>query len=423
MKNSFRSLSRLSLLTIGLISSSYAAEVRYRSCLLKIVDDIHARETGEQKPLNILEFRLPESGSKYFDGNELTMGPVPLVREVFGVYRRPMIARAMQRMFQTSRLVEGVPEKQLPALLEPGKFYTYVIHDDKVVFAQTRPGRVRDYASKHALLRDQESPLRMAGEMWVDDAGKFHIDASSGTFQPKNEDLERAHAFFRDHLGIKNVESHQFVPPAATAPTATAEARRLFPRFNMPLSAARSTRTAYAVSNLGSGSTIEEMDGTDIEVDNKKYRVIKTNSLASTESIYDSPNLELTQKGSEFRTSDKKLNESSEAVVQARRRISPGAQLTLQAKEEIQTTEFGLFPVENGVVNVTRPAGYLNFEKSVRTGVGRSVTGKKETSIQAEFEGDPALRGIFEQRLGLEKSSHAQSGPVLRQLRSGGASE
>lgn len=423
MRTSFRMLIKLSLLSIGLVSVSEAAEVRVRTCLLKLVDDLHARETGEQTPLSIVEFKLPVSGNIYFDKNELQQAPVPLAREIFGLYRRPVIARAMQRQFQTSRIVESVPEKDLPNFLEPIKAYTYVIHDDKVVFAQTRPGRVRDFASKHALLRDQESPLRMAGEMWVDDTGKFHIDASSGTFQPQAEDLLRAQAFFRDHLGIQNIEAHQFVPPLAAAPTATAEARRLFPRFNMPLSAARSVRTAYAVSNLGSGSTVEEMEGTVIEVDNKKYKVIKTNSVASTESIYDTANLELTRKGAEFRTSENKLDESSSAVSIARRRITPGSSLTIQAREEIQTTEYGLFPVTNGVVNITRPAGYLNLEKSVRTGVSRTLSGKREVSYQAEFEGDPALRSIFEQRLGLQAGTQSQNIPVINKLRNEDAAE
>lgn len=421
MKTPYRLLIGLSLFYMGAVS---AAEVRYRSCLLKLVDDLHTRETGEQTPLNILEFRIPESGSKYFEGKELSLAPVPITREIFGVYRRPMIARAMQRTFQTSRLVEAVPEQQLPALLEPNKFYTYVIHDDKIVFAQTRPGRVRDYASKHALLRDQEKPLRMAGEMWVDDTGKLHIDASSGTFQPNNEDLARGLSFFRDHLGIKNVESHEYVPVAATSDAAVnAEARRLFPRFNMPLSAARSARTAYAVSNLGSGSTIEEMEGQVIEVNNQKYQVLKTNSVTSKESIYDTSDFALTQKGAEFRTSEKTLIESSPAVAEAKKRIPAGEKLSLQAREEIQTTEFGLFPVDKGVVNITRPAGYLNFEKSTRTGVSRSLSGKSEVSYQAEFEGDPELQGILEKKLGLQAGSRPANVPVIKQLRSEGVSE
>jgi hypothetical protein len=186
----------------------------------------------------------------------------------------------------------------------------------------------------------------------------------------------------------------------------------------MPVSMARSSRTAYAVSNLGSGSTIEEMEGSVIEVENKKYKVLKTNSVTSSESIYDTPNFELSQKGTEFRTSERTLNESSDAVELARKRISPGAQLAIQATEEIQNTEFGLFPLENGVVNLTRPAAFLNVEKSTRIGLGRTLVGKKEVSIQAEFEGHPGLRNILEQRLGLEAGTQARNEPVINQLRS-----
>lgn len=415
MSNPLKTLVKLPLLILGLVSVSHAAEVRYRSCLLKLVDNVNVWETGDKAPINIVEFKFPESGSKYFGDRELSLASVPILKEVFGIYRRPMIARAMQRQFQTSRIVEAVPESQLPSLLEPGKVYTYVIHDDKIVFAQTRPGVVRDIASKHALLQDQGSPLRMAGEMWVDSKGKFHVDGGSGTFQPNDDDLARGLSFFRDHLGIKDIEAHKFVP---APPTASDEAKRLFSRFNMPVSVARSGRTAYAFSNLGEGSTIEEMDGSEIEADGKKYRVMKTNSVKSSESIYDTANLGLTKKGSEFRTSESKLDQSSPALAVALKKLPAGSKLTVQAKEDIFTTEYGLFPVSNGVVNLTRPAGYFNMEKSVRTGVGRSLSGKTDESFQAEFEGDPILRSILEQRLGLKPGAHAQSVPVIKQLRS-----
>lgn len=420
MSNSIKTLVKLPLFILGLISVSHAAEVRYRSCLLKLVDSVNVWETGDKAPINIVEFKIPQSGGNYFGDRELSLASVPILKEVFGIYRRPMIARAMQRQFQTSRVVEAVPDSQLPSLLEPGKVYTYVIHDDKIVFAQTRPGVVRDIASKHALLQDQRSPLRMAGEMWVDSKGKFHMDGGSGTFQPNDDDLARGLSFFRDHLGIKNIEAHKFVPPPLTA---SDEAKRLFSRYNMPLSAVRSARTAYAFSNLGDGSTIEDMEGSEIEANGKKYKVMKTNSVKSSESIYDTANLELTKRGSEFRTSEPKLDKSSPAFSVARKQLPPGSKLTVQAREDFTTTEYGLFPVSNGVVNLTRPAGYFNFEKSVRTGVGRSLSGKTDESYQAEFEGDPVLRSILEQRLGLIPGAQAKSLPVIKQLRTEGSVE
>jgi hypothetical protein len=110
------------------------------------------------------------------------------------------------RWLLAGRTAEGeIALAKLPSLLEPGRRYTVVVTDNAVAFSPVGRNLVSKLLSKHYILSDGEpEQVRYAGEMWRD-GDRLVLDDSSGTFRPSVGELRRAVAFFRDHLGIRDV--------------------------------------------------------------------------------------------------------------------------------------------------------------------------------------------------------------------------
>jgi hypothetical protein len=210
-------LAALALLSISAISD--AGEAQRNRCRNSLMNLLHQIESKGAGPLEMIEFRHGINTREIFVGGSLRIASVPMMREIFGVYRRPVVARSARALFSDRLSLGDIPNNEFTRLLKPNTHYTYVIDDEKIVFAETRPGRMRDYGSKHAILRDQSRSLHLAGEFHIDDRGVFHFDGASGTFQPPNEVTMRGLSFFRDHMGIPNAQIHLFEKPVVPVVT------------------------------------------------------------------------------------------------------------------------------------------------------------------------------------------------------------
>ncbi len=206
-----------------LLASSYsdAGEVQQNRCRSSLLNLLHQFESRGARRLEIVEFHHGVNTREIFGSDSLRIASVPMLSNIFGIYRRPVVARAARGTFSDTLSLGDVPNSEFTRLLRPNTHYTYVIDDAKIVFAETRPGIMRNLASKHAILRDQTRDLHLAGEFYIDERGVFHFDGASGTFQPPNEVTQRGLTFFRDHLGISNAQVHLFeskAPKPSTTP-------------------------------------------------------------------------------------------------------------------------------------------------------------------------------------------------------------
>lgn len=217
---------RLVFLSTLLVLSSFAhaIDVRINRCSSKFISALNRLEVKGASELDIIQINIDKPIDYIFGEHKLTMAPLASkFDEKKAIYRYPGIASKVLDRFETVKLIKNMPDTDIAKLLEPNVIYTYTIQDQRLSIAKSKPGRIRDYASKHMLLSADETAgeLRMGGEMWVDNKGVLHYDQGSGTYKPGAEDLKRAERFFRDHLGIKNSEAHYFQAPAVAVETAT----------------------------------------------------------------------------------------------------------------------------------------------------------------------------------------------------------
>lgn len=376
---------------IFVLVSAHAADIRTLRCKNSLANYLHRLESGSDEALEIFEFRHKKDVRDIFGDQSLRISPVPMMREIFGIYRRPVIARGAKSLFVETRLIQNAPDTEFIKSLKPNTFYTYIIDDEKITFAHTRPGKMRDFGSKHAILRDQKQDIRLAGEFWVDDKGVFHFDGSSGTFQPKNTETANGLAFFRDQLGIKNAQVHYFDPSLVPAKEIVQPVR---PGFALARVGSKflSTTVRY--------STVEKAVAYDIRESNDKiialkdengkevtFRIEKGDSITTKETLFDTKDMALHKKKTELRAVAS-LDEKSEAVKLARQSGLNSKPILPQVTEEQTYTSYYAYPVINGRIDKSAPAFGMNVNEISYLGLSGSLKGKKISRFEARVEGN-----------------------------------
>lgn len=399
--------------------SAHAADIRTLRCKNSLANYLHRLESGSDEALEIFEFRHKKDVREIFGGQSLRISPVPMVREVFGIYRRPVIARGAKSLFVETRLIKNAPDADFIKSLKPNTYYTYIIDDEKITFAHTRPGKMRDFGSKHAILRDQKQDIRLAGEFWVDEKGVFHFDGSSGTFQPKNTETANGLAFFRDQLGIKNAQVHYFDPSLVPA-------KEIVQPF----------RPGFAVARVGSKflsttvrySTVEKAVAYDIQQSNDKiialkdkdgkqvtYKIVKGESTKTKETLFDTNDMILHKKRTELR-SVASLDEKSEAVKLARKSGVNSKPILAQATEEQTYTSYYAYPVNNGKIDRSAPAFGLNVNEISYVGLRGALSGKKSSRFEARVEGDEFMVNQLQDHFKMQSLQNANKVSVIEKL-------
>lgn len=308
---------------------AYAGDVVKKDCRNSLMNLLYQIESKGNNKLDMIEFRHKIDTGKIFEPGSLKIVSVPMMKEIFGIYRRPLVAKGARSLFSDTKYIGEIANHEFTSLIKPNTFYTYVVDDEKIVFAQTRPGKMRDYGSKHAILRDQSRDLHLAGEFHLDDKGIFHFDGASGTFQPPNEVTKQGLVFFRDHMGIKNAEVHLFAPPVApiAMPVKSAEPVRL-----------RGPRAVTLVENAkGYNFSNETFEIRDEKGQPTQFKLQLAQTESSTEKIFDTRDLTLTKNKSELRSTEE-INESSEAVKIARKHAGEKEIIPMAVEERITKT-------------------------------------------------------------------------------------
>lgn len=391
MKKHFRYLVTTSLMVSQF---AHAGEVYRKRCAQSLFNAIHKIESKSDDPLDIIEFKHGADVTKTMGDQKLKLGPVPWKRELTGIYRRDVIARTAQKAFSDVSFMGPLDNNRFPELLKPDVYYTYVVDDEKIRFAQTRPGKMRDYASKHAILRDQQKDLRLAGEFWVDDKGKFNFDGASGTFQPTNEEVQKGIAFFQEQMGIKDAQVHYFYPAAAAAP---AEIKSYIPEISKPaLTASVVVSGAKLIANDKSSlQEVEELQKDLLAIKDEngkeiKFKVIKQNKVINEDLYYDSSDLALTKIKAELKVSSSypdqarkpasKLNNEDNAVRMARK-YADGKKIEPVVSQKDETTQYFLIPVEG-----ESPAYRLSASEITVKGVGSKASAGERKKFETTIE-------------------------------------
>eukprot|EP01121_Diplochlamys_sp_Union-15-3_P012936 TRINITY_DN3946_c0_g2_i1.p1 TRINITY_DN3946_c0_g2~~TRINITY_DN3946_c0_g2_i1.p1 ORF type:complete len:356 (-),score=57.55 TRINITY_DN3946_c0_g2_i1:45-1085(-) len=96
------------------------------------------------------------------------------------------------------------------------RFYTYVITNDRIFFAETGATTMKDFFSKHAMHANAEKQVRYAGEFFIHgEPGKekLVIDNNSGTYAPKKDHLPLVEKVFKHHFPDIQIEVLDFNDP------------------------------------------------------------------------------------------------------------------------------------------------------------------------------------------------------------------
>lgn len=396
------------LLASLILNSLQAADLRGLRCKNSLINYLHRLESGSNEPLEIFEFRHHKKLSSTFGDQSLKISPVPLMREVFGIYRRPLIAKGAKSLFIETRFVSNLSDAEFIKTLKPNTFYTYILDDEKITFAHTRPGKMRDYASKHAILRDQKKDVRLAGEFWVDEKGVFNFDGASGTFQPTNNETARGLEFFRDHLGIKNAKVHYFDPTLITQ-------KEIVPPIIPNISLSKvgnkilSTTVRYSTAEKAVAYQIEYSDGKMITLENEKgkkvqYKIVKQQMNTRSETLYDSDDLSLHKQNSELWSSSL-VDESRQAVRMARKMGIGMKDIHPQLMEEQNYTTYFAYPVIAGKVDETDAVFQINVNKINYVGLSDKLNGKRATSFEIRVEAHESILNKFQEHFHIDSSS------------------
>lgn len=349
----------LCILSLVYVYSASAGETVTKTCRSSLANLLHQYESKSKESLDIIEFRHNIDTKKIFGDGTLKISPVPLMKEIFGIYRRAPIAKGARSLFSDVKFIGDIKGEEFTKLLKPNTYYTYVIDDQKIVFAHTRPGTMRDFGSKHAILRDQSHDLHLAGEFYVDEKGIFHFDGASGTFQPPNSVTEKGLVFFRDEMGVKNAQVHLFEPPVVV-PAPKKE-------IHVPV---------RAITLVGSHA-YRELNGETLKLKDQEFKLQLAESSVTKEFIYDTADLKLLKSNSELRASQK-LDGSSSAESLARKKLGAGAKLQAVGTEErttrTYTTPERKFFIEVDEVKFTgKPKSSVSYEYRI-TGTDQTIS-------------------------------------------------
>ena len=379
--------------TILFAQFAHAGEAYKKKCAMGLLNALHKLESKLDEPLDIIEFKHGQDVAKILGDQKLKLGPVPLSREIAGIYRRSAVARTAQKAFSDVSFIGHIDNSKFPELLKPNTYYTYVLDDEKIRFAQTRPGKMRDYGSKHAILRDQKKDLRLAGEFWVDENGKFHFDGASGTFQPTNEQVKKGIAFFQDQMGIKDPQVHYFYPPAPKP----VEPKNYIPEISKPaLTASVVVSGAKLIANDKSNlQQVETLQNNLLAIKDEngkeiKYKVIKQNQVINEELYYDSSDLALTKKNAELKVSSSypdtarkpasKLNDSDNSVRLARQ-YADGKKIAPVVSQKDESTQYLLIPVSGD-----SPSYRLSTSEITTKGLGAKASAGQNKKFETTIE-------------------------------------
>jgi hypothetical protein len=359
---------------------------------------LHQYESKTKENLDIIEFRHNIDTKKIFGEGSLKISPVPLMREIFGIYRRPLIARGTRSLFSDVKFIGDIPNKEFVSLLKPNTYYTYAIDDEKITFAVTRPGKMRDFGSKHAILRDQSHELHLAGEFYVDEKGVFHFDGASGTFQPPNTVTQKGLTFFRDEMGIENSQVHLFEPPPAPVKAPASQPKYRIP--NYPGVRAVAFVNAHSYRNL-EGKTIELKD----EKGNlKPFKLELAESSVTKELIYDTKDFKLLKTNSELRATRELAGTSS---AESLARIKTGGDKLVQVAREERTTK---------VFTTPERKFFIQVDEVKMVGMDGKVKNKNATHYEYRVTGTDQSIAEIKKKLELSDPSGPENQIVLKQL-------
>jgi hypothetical protein len=406
---------KFSLVFVTLIfpMSSWAGEVVKRTCGVGLINTLHQLESKTDTKLEIFEFRLTKNPAEVFEGQTLIKKKATLSKMFTpnGLYRTDPVARKVFKQFSETTFVGNVADSDLPSLLKPNTYYTYAVDDEKIRFAQTKPGILRNYGSKHIMIRDPDTNLRLAGEFWVDDKAKFHFDGSSGTFVPTNEQTAKGIKFFQDQMGIKDAEVHYFNPPAKTV-MLTEPTDKSFSRTKAYLISRGVIRDMKMVKHdeehmnalqeiNNSLVTIKDHEGHDLS-----YKVLRTNTIISEEHLFDTPDSALGKKGAFIKVesvyeSNQKVPFAKDllkgsAVETAKKYGADASKLTPVASDKIEDTEYLLY-----ASGKDKPEYRINLI-SVDSKTGQTKEKQFYSQVEPITENSRDLSESIRNKLGLE---------------------
>lgn len=446
-------------LLLALVLTSFSAragDVTVSKCSWKIANALNRLEVKGAAPLEITEFHLIKSVDPIFGSRKLELVPMKnTLKEKATIYRNPTIGRAILKgAFEETRFISDLPSEDFASLLKPNTVYTYTIQDKKITFAQTRPGVIRDFASKHAILSaDKDAgPLRMAGEMWIDEKGILHFDPGSGTYKPGSEDLKRAEIFFKEHMGIKNAVPHYFEAPVvvpagqkaqAAAGKGLIEKIKDIEKAKLVVSA-KGWLLSGTKMNVVSKARMREMEVMEnetitlIDPNGKevKYKIARLETMVKEETFFDTENLDLNNKKQQIRTSKtfklseeskipkrNSLSESENAVRMARKTSIGNAALIPVARTRKETVQLAVYPIDaKGKPGKT--AFLISLDTRTTKGLSSSIKDKTtedySTSIEDLSTGNKTreselnqLTDKLQKRFGLEKGTSEKTGTAL----------
>ncbi|MBA2404518.1 MAG: hypothetical protein H0V66_07095 [Bdellovibrionales bacterium] len=398
-------------------TTSFANEVKIRSCGWGIMNALNRLEVKGAEKLEIIEFKIDKPIDHIFKDHKLVLAPLESkMQEQLSLFRRPGFSRAISKYaFAETRFIADVPTQKFTDLLDNNTVYTYSIQDKKITFAKSKPGWARNQGSKHGLLSSDPDagPLRMAGELWKDEKGILHFDPGSGTFKPNSEDLARADIFFKQHMGITDAVPHYFDPPSKvvikqTAPKATktpltqemkkidvaqmviTAKRRLVAGLKM--TAADSSELDKMKKMEGEFITIKNAQGQDV-----RYQFRQIETLVKEETYFDTEDLKLHAKNNLLKTSksfdlkneskkNESLSENDHAVKSARKTGIGNAKLVPVVKERNEAVQLALYPVDVPKGKTPVAAFIMSLETKTTSGLVDQFKEKAKTEYFTTIE-------------------------------------
>lgn len=391
--------------------SALAGDVTSR-CAWRLFNALNRLEVKGAAPLEIIEYKIDKPVDYIFGTNQLHLAPLETkFKERVAVFRNPHISRAVyNNVFEQTRFVSETPSENFASLLKDNTLYTYTIQDKKITFAQTRPGVLRDYVSKHTLLASDSKagPIRMAGEMWKDEKGILHFDPGSRTYKPGAEDLKRAERFFKEHMGIKEAVVHNahisVLAPAKSktdklvsqvkqleiGQLAILNKRRVLAGYKMTVIKEHREKNNVVIE----GEHIKLLNTNNKEV---KYQVIRMGTIIREETLFDTIEMDLHKKqqqiifASTFKKQDElklkkktTLSESEQAVIAARKSIGKAPLLPV-AKVRTETEQYALVPVD-AKGKLGQPVFIVSLDTKTSKGEAGKIKGKSSSQSTVMIE-------------------------------------
>lgn len=415
---SYRTHRSMHYLLLLVACSASAGDVTINACKWPIVNALNRMEIKGASALEIIEVKIDKPIDYIFGERRMAIVPEETwFRQQIKWARNPKITKSLRaNAFEETRFISDVPSENFTSLLENNALYTYIIQDKKISLAKAKPGKIRDFASKHGLLSSDPDAgsVRMAGELWKDEKGVLHFNQGSGTYTPDLEDLKRAETFFKEHMGMKDAVSHIFVMPEA--PVAVSKTTKVTNQLTKKLKQIENIQKTiiakrYLVSGMKTSAVSaarmkqkEQVEGEKITLinpqgQNVQYEFRQMKTLVQEGTFFDTEDLKLHQQHNQLRTGntfdllDEKniqkrtnLNENDHAVKSARYSGIGNAQLVPVAIERKEIIQYGLYPVNVPKGKNTTAAFIMSLETKTSTGLVNHIKGKEMIEYTASIE-------------------------------------